>query len=136
MENSYWDAVAFVPKRNIKFHGFGLLSNYEKMDMKLKVKWQIEGDDPSEEIYIELPDAEKDSDHKWHEIYLKDLGSKSINVSEGQKIHCMVRITTEYNDSNYYEHRRSYYGYNGYRDRYSTLPDQDYDFDTKRSEHN
>ena len=28
MENYAWDAVAFVPKRNIKFHGFGVLAIY------------------------------------------------------------------------------------------------------------
>jgi len=90
MENNYWDAVAFVPKRNVKFHGFGLMSNYEKIDMKVKIRWQIEGDEPCEDIFLELPDADKDPDNRWHEIYIKDHGHRPINVSEGLKIHCMV----------------------------------------------
>ena len=32
--------------------------------------------------------------------------------------------------------RRCYYGTGGYRDRYGTLPDQDYDFDTEYSRYN
>ena len=92
MEYSNWDACCFKPKKNIKFLGFGILSNYEKMDMKLKIKWYID-DEMSEEYDLELPDADKDEEHKWHEVYLKDFGCKPVNVSEGSKIHCCVRIT-------------------------------------------
>ena len=82
MEVSNWDAACFIAKKNVKFHGYGIYSNYEKMDMKLKIKWYID-DEKSEEYDIELPDAEKDPENYWHEVYLKDFGCKPISVSEG-----------------------------------------------------
>lgn len=41
LEEEYWDAIAFVPKREIKFLGFGLMRNFECKDMWIKVRWQI-----------------------------------------------------------------------------------------------
>ena len=73
MENYSWDAVAFMPKKPVKFFGFGLMSNYEKKDIELKLKWYID-EEPSEEIDLDLKEEEKDQEKWWFEIYLKDLG--------------------------------------------------------------
>ena len=82
MENYTWDAVAFVPKRNITFHGFGICSNYEKKDMLYKFKWQIDNE-AYDEVDYDIADEQKDPEKLWFEINLKDLGHKPINVSEG-----------------------------------------------------
>jgi len=49
METYSWDAVIFVPKRNIKFLGFGIMASYNDKDMKYKIKWVIDDDDSMEE---------------------------------------------------------------------------------------
>ena len=54
------------------------------------------------------------------------MGFKPINVSEGSKIDIMVKVKTD-------DMRRCFYGTGGYRDRYSVIPNQDYDFDTEYS---
>jgi len=59
MENYSWDSVAFVPKCNITFHGFGILGNYEKKDMEYKVRWCID-EEPSEELDFAVLDDQKD----------------------------------------------------------------------------
>lgn len=43
MSDTYYDAVAFKPKKDIYFLGFGLLNTYEKKDFKLKFKYSIDG---------------------------------------------------------------------------------------------
>ena len=44
MSCNYWDAVIFIPKRDIEFCGFGLWVNYHRKDIKLKVKWALGND--------------------------------------------------------------------------------------------
>ena len=34
METYSWDAVIFIPRRNIKFLGFGIMASYNDKDMK------------------------------------------------------------------------------------------------------
>jgi len=41
MNTRYWDAVVFVPKRNVMFFGFGVMANYNGKDMKIKVQWNV-----------------------------------------------------------------------------------------------
>ena len=117
MERSSWDAVIFIPKRNIRFHGFGVYANWGAKDMKYQIKWYI-GDEEYGEREFEIADSEKDPEKKWFEIYLNDLGEKPINVSEGQEINLCIRVTTTD-----YEIRRCFYGYRGYERDYSVLPD-------------
>ena len=45
METYSWDAVVFVPKRNIRFMGFGIMSSYNNKDMAYKVSWAIDDDE-------------------------------------------------------------------------------------------
>ena len=42
MSDSYWDAVAFKPTKDIYFLGFGVLNQYEKKDFTIKFKWFID----------------------------------------------------------------------------------------------
>jgi hypothetical protein len=37
MSTSYWDAVVFIPKKDIWFFGFGLFSNYNNKDIGIKL---------------------------------------------------------------------------------------------------
>ena len=78
----YWDAVCFIPKREVLFHGFGILANPNGKDQTFIVMWVIE-DEKSEEFTVETTDGDKDPDNKWHEINLKDLGVNPIKVLEG-----------------------------------------------------
>ena len=41
LNSSRWDAVAFIPKRSVKFLGFGIMANYYKKDMTYIVKWYV-----------------------------------------------------------------------------------------------
>ena len=44
METYSWDAVAFIPKRNVTFYGFGILASFNNKDMKYKVSWALNDD--------------------------------------------------------------------------------------------
>ena len=128
MNTRYWDAVVFIPKRNVIFHGFGVFANYNGKDVTYKVQWNI-NDADSEEFEIMKSDGDKDPEKKWHDINIKDLGCKPVKVAEGTRIHCKIKVTDD-------DHRRCFYGYSGYKDRYSVLPDQEYDFDMDYSSFN
>jgi hypothetical protein len=39
MNTRYWDAVVFIPKRNIIFYGWGVFANFNGADVDLKVQW-------------------------------------------------------------------------------------------------
>ena len=130
LSENEWDAITFVPKRNVKFLGFGAMGNYHKKDMKYKIKWVIDGEE-SEEHTIEVKEAEDRIENKWYLFRLKDLGVKPIKVSDGGKIDICMKCC-----SDDYEYRRTSYGYHGYQDRYCKIEGQDYDFDMKTSELN
>ncbi len=53
MSDSYYDAVAFKPKRDVHFLGFGFMNQYEKLDFKLKFKYNVDGNEcPETELNI------------------------------------------------------------------------------------
>ena len=85
MEKDYWDAVTFVPKRNIIWHGFGCFSGWDKKNMEYTIKWYV-GEDESEEHEFNIEDERKDPEKKWFEIYLSEMDEKPIRVSEGTEI--------------------------------------------------
>ena len=79
----YFDAACFIPIKNIIFHGFGILAHYNQKDCNYIVKWIID-EDKSDEYKISRADGDKDPEHKWHTINLKeDCGAKPIKVQEG-----------------------------------------------------
>lgn len=90
----YWDSVFFIPKRNIIFFGFGLMSNYHGKDMKIIIKWQVE-DDSSEEHTLYVKDKGKDEELKWHTVDIRDFGEAPIKVAEGSKIMINAKATTQ-----------------------------------------
>ena len=113
MNTCSWDAVVFIPKRSVLFFGFGLMANYNGHDMKIKVQWNI--NDTDSEVYEkECSDGDKDPDKKWFEIDIREFGCKPIRANEGDKIHCKVKVRND-------ECRRTFYGYNGYKDNYSKM---------------
>jgi len=129
MSSSYYDAVQLVCKRNIMFCGFGILAHYNNSNVTYKFKFKID-DELSEEYTHVTTDADKDQDKKWHVVNLKELfGIKPIKVCEDGKIDIMVKVAND-------DMRRTFYGTGGYRDRYSVIPEQDYDFNTEYSSHN
>jgi len=81
LEVSNYDAVIFVPKCKIYFHGFGIMGNYNKKDVTYKVQWIIE-EDASAEYEILKPYADIDTEKLWHEIILTELGEKPILIKE------------------------------------------------------
>jgi hypothetical protein len=53
MWHTYWDAICFVPNRDILFKGFGLFSNFDRKNTKVKIQWVI-GNNFSETYEVEL----------------------------------------------------------------------------------
>ena len=68
MNRNYWDAVTFVPRRTVIFYGFGLFSNYNGKDLKLRVGYALNEEGIQAEVDADYADADKDSEKKWHEI--------------------------------------------------------------------
>ena len=102
--------MAFVPKKDVWFVGFGVMCNYHEKDWTLIFKWRI-GDDEaeqSEEYTIELPYSERDVEKKMQTVDLRVLGAKPIKVSEGTKINILIKVDRD--ESTYL---RCNYGYNG-----------------------
>lgn len=128
-----WDAVKFVPKRDVVFFGFGIGANYYSKDNQLIFQWNLgdRGEDyESEEYTVEFLAAEKEEGKFWHSFDIRSVGAKPLKVAEGQAIHVKVKATKED------DFRKLHYGYSGEKDTYSTLPDQEYDFDMQDSNFN
>jgi len=83
METYSFDAVTFIPKKTIKFQGFGIMSSYNNKDMTYKIRWVIDDDESCEEYEWSFPDADKDPEKKWFEVKLSDFGISPIKVDEG-----------------------------------------------------
>ena len=106
------------------FRGFGVLAHYNQKDCSYKFKYKID-EELSEELTITCQDGNEDPEKKWHIIDLtEEFGIKPIRVDEGSKIDIMVKVAND-------DMRRCYYGTGGYRDAYSKMENQDYDFDTE-----
>ena len=43
LSSRYFDAVCFIPKRNVMFHGFGVLAHYDAKNVNYIFKWAIDG---------------------------------------------------------------------------------------------
>ena len=122
--DSYWylsttsvDALKFIPKRDIKFFGFGMFSNYNGKDMTMKVSWFLEDEDPGEsrewyEVTVNIDECElayEGSPGKVFDFYIQSVGQKPFIVREGQKLTVMAKST--HSDSTL---ARQYYGSDGY----------------------
>lgn len=134
METYSWDAMVFKPQKAVTFHGFGIMTSYHDIDMEYRVSWAID-DEPNEGsqegLEWKVSKDEADPEKKWFHFYLKDVGANPIKVSEGQRIHCLVKVVSSSRES-----RRCRYGYNGYKNEYEKLEDQDFDFTTDYSSFN
>ena len=86
MWHTYWDAICFVPNRDILFKGFGLFSNFDRKNTKVKIQWVI-GNSFSETYEVELLSQESDEQNNWHTIDIRNLGVEAIKVEEGVEIH-------------------------------------------------
>ena len=62
------------------------------------------------------------------------MGTKPVKVSDGQNLHVCIKISSVAPGGN--DCRRHNYGYSGYKDRYSVIEGQEYDFDMDYSSHN
>lgn len=72
LNTRYADAVAFVPNRDVTFHGFGILQHYDKKDVTYTVKWVID-EEESEWFDYFCAIGDKDPEKNWHEIKLKEI---------------------------------------------------------------
>lgn len=116
MNTRYWDAVVFIPKRNIVFFGWGLFANFNGTDMDLKVQWQIgEQGEKSDEYELKMSDSDKEPEKKWFTIDIREFGVKPIKVNEGERIHVKCKVGND-------EQRRCFYGYSGNKEKYSVIP--------------
>jgi len=118
LDTNCWDAVTFVPIRNIKFFGFGLMGNYHSYDTTYKVKWIIDEVESEEYIKETKWTEDVDPEKKWLSIRLSDFDIKPIKVPKDGKIDVLVKVVC---DEYAYDKRRTTYGHEGYQDRYSTL---------------
>ena len=121
-----WDAVAYKPKRNVVFRGFGIFANSNNKDFNCFLKWEVDGKE-SDEYEVHFVNSER-CEHKMFEFHLKDVGARAFKVSEGTLIHVGIKFPQE--DSDY---RRSVSGYNGEQSYYRAIDYQEYDFDTENS---
>ena len=103
-----WNAVAYKPRKNVVFRGFGIFANRNNKDFDCFVKWEIDGKE-SEEYKVSFVDAEK-CEHKMFDFLLKDVGVRAIRVAKGSLIHVGIKFGEGDNNS-----RRSIAGYNGER---------------------
>ena len=78
-----FDGIIFKPLVNIMFHGFGILAHYNQNNCKYIIQWALDGE-KSEEYLAERSDGDKDPEHKWHTISIReDFGVKPFKVLEG-----------------------------------------------------
>ena len=63
MSYRYYDAICFIPQKNIKFIGFGILSSYYNKDCNFKIQWQVD-DDASEELDVSFLNDDRDPETK------------------------------------------------------------------------
>ena len=115
LEIEGWDAICFKPLKDVFFFGFGVFGSYEKLDMKIKVSWEIDRIAYPEFSVVNIY-SDKDPEKKWFVIDIRKFGVKPIKVSEGTEIHCKMRC-----ESTDYALRRAFYGENGTRAVYSTI---------------
>ena len=77
MSNCRWDACCFIPKKSIKFMGFGLLGNFKGKDMSYKVQWIID-DVASDEHIVDFAIDEIDEQWKSYLVDIRKLGEKYV----------------------------------------------------------
>ena len=87
-----------------------------------------QGDDyKSEKHVITKTNEDLVDNSNYYLVDIRELGEAPLAVSEGQDIHLMVQTCDEG------ELRRFFYGYDGDKETYSKIEDQEYDFDTDDS---
>lgn len=80
MSRSYWDAVAFKPKRDVTFYGFGFFGNYNNSKQDLVLGWAIDDDEVQKvEATYEVDDL--DPEKKWCRFLITDHGFKGVRVA-------------------------------------------------------
>ena len=112
--------MTFVAKRAIKFYGFGVMAGYDGIDISYKVKWvidEVESEEYTKEIKFE---GDVDQEKKWFEIRLSDFDCKAPKVPAGGKIDILLGADCEPRE---YHKRRTFYGYDGEKNDYSTRDD-------------
>ena len=136
MTNSSWhvsmhstDSVIFIPKRDIMFYGYGILSSMSGRDLSFNLQWHT-GENGAEfsspKYKVEFKNDDRDPDHKWWSFDIRSVGETPFMVKEGQELH--VNMTLATNDST-----TIYSGHGGSRHNYSVFEDQPYDFEMRYS---
>lgn len=83
MSYNYWDAIVFIPQKNIVWHGFGILSHRDNNTVTHIYKYYLE-DDGVDLGELTHEDADKDPEMKSFGIDLKrDFGQAPVKVAAG-----------------------------------------------------
>lgn len=127
MSYNYWDAICFIPQKNITWYGFGVLSNRDNNNVQHTYKYFLE-EDGVELGELSHADADKDPEMKTFLVDLKsDFGIAPVKVAAGQKLHILMKAKNE-------ESRRTWYIYEN-TDDYKKRDDQPLDFLMEYSNH-
>ena len=70
MNLNHWEAIVFVPRRDVFFYGFGVFAHKDGLDLPVDVQWHIDGE-KHEMFHVTLNDADADPEHKWHSIDIR-----------------------------------------------------------------
>lgn len=83
MSYNCWDAICFVPQKNITWYGFGVMSSRDSRNVQHIYKYFLE-DEGVELGEVSHEDGDKDPEWKTFEVDLKkDFGMSPVKVAAG-----------------------------------------------------
>lgn len=130
----YWEAITFIPQRNIIFQGFSIIGKRDNSVAKYKFKFHIGEYDSSlsgedaEAYEVELNNDDRDEFMCWS-ITLKSIGVKPVKVAAGEKLHLCMKAMSD-------SCCQSHYGYDENYNDYRKNDEQPLDFEIERSDYN
>ena len=110
MSYNYWDAICFIPQKDIMLHGFGIFAHRNDRSCQHVLKWGTEGNF-SDEHKVEFEDGDKDPEKKWWTFNLKDVGERPYKVASGEKLHIFLKAQNEDSRKCWYEYEDRDYQY-------------------------
>eukprot|EP00347_Sterkiella_histriomuscorum_P000151 403376975 len=125
MSDNYYEAVAFKPKQDVHFLGFGFFNQHEKQAFKFKFKYIIDGEE-SAEIEVDAT-QEMVQEDKILKIDFQELGVDTVFVKAESLIHILAKSQPPSTN-------RFNYGYEGYNP--ENIAGNNPHFTTERSDHN
>ena len=75
-----WDAISFVPRRNVQIHGFGINSNRWRRTTKAIVAWAVDDDPLSEPVQVEYSKDDVEKPNRCYHFKFHDKEIDKIKV--------------------------------------------------------